>query len=430
MLDLARTRTGLVIIQATPFCNVNCRYCYWPSRTSTKRMTHQTLKRTFEFLFTQALLPNPVSIVWHAGEPLVLPISFYENAFRLAEQCNTQGLHIVHCIQTNGTLINQDWCDFIKHHDVKIGVSLDGPQHIHDAERLDRAGQGTFDRTLRGIKLLQQNAIHPSTIMVLTQYALDYPDEIWQFFAEHQLTRLAFNVEEIEGVHKQSSLATAETFKRYKRFFIRLLELREQCENPPFVRELDRLIRSIRSTDRCVDRKSDAQENEPLAILSFDCEGNISTFSPELLTMTHPRYDHFAFANVFDGTLEDMLASQKFGDIHAEIRRGVSKCRESCQYFAFCRGGAPSNKLCENNAFDSSETMRCKLGKQAIVDAVLDYLERKYNPSYARNVSPLERIMRLREGVEWKLADEVWPGSFGSDGDDDDPWSDWNKTWR
>ena len=302
---------------------------------------------------------------------------------------------------------------------LKIGVSLDGPQHIHDAQRVDRHGQGTFDRTMRGIKLLQQNNIQPSIITVLTQYALDYPDEIWQFFAEHRLTRLAFNAEEIEGVHTQSSLAGDETFTRYKRFFTRLLELREQCDNPPFVRELDRLINLMRNVDKYADRKAGAQENEPLAILNFDHEGNISTFSPELLTMTHPQYGHFRFGNVFGGTLEDMLTSQKFVDMNAQIQRGVSRCRASCQYFAFCGGGAPSNKLWENNAFDSTETMRCKLGKQAIVDAVLDYLESKYALSSAHNVSPLERIIRLRERVKGGIADEVLSTATISFADDD-----------
>jgi len=223
MLDSTRTRTELVVIQATPFCNVNCRYCYLPDRSSTKRISEQTLSRTFEWLFTEPRLSDPVTIVWHAGEPLVLPLAFYENAFRLAEQCNTQRVRVVHCFQTNGTLINQEWCDFIRHHQVRIGVSLDGPQHIHDTQRVDRAGRGTFDRTMRGIELLQQNNIQPSIISVLTQYALSYPDEIWQFCREHQLTHLAFNVEEIEGMHQHSSLAGDETFTRYKRFFTRLL---------------------------------------------------------------------------------------------------------------------------------------------------------------------------------------------------------------
>src|SRR5579859_4057430 len=429
MLDSARTRTALVVIQATPFCNVNCRYCYLPHRSSTKRITDQTLSRTFEWLFSEPKLSDPVTIVWHAGEPLVLPIAFYENAFRTAQQCNTQGVRVVHCFQTNGTLINQQWCDFIRHHQVRIGVSLDGPQRIHDAERVDRAGRGTFDRAMCGIKLLQQNAIEPSIITVLTKSALDYPDEIWHFFAEHQLTHLAFNVEEIEGVHQHSSLAGDETFTRYKRFFTRLLELREHCANPPKLRELDRLLNTIRSTDNAADRKTGGQENEPLAILSCDHEGNISTFSPELLTMNHPDYGDFTFTNVFGGTLEDMLTSRKFGEIHTQIQRGVSSCRESCQYFAFCGGGAPSNKLCENNAFDTTLTMRCRLGKQAIVDAVLDYLESKYAHSPAHNLSPLERVVRLREGEKQGISDQfrfLW-SSGGDEGDDKD---DWNKRSR
>src|SRR5579864_9083680 len=135
MPDPVRTMTELVVIQATPFCNVNCRYCYLPNRSSTKRITHQTLERTFRFLFSSPRLSDPVSIVWHAGEPLVLPISFYENAFRIAEEYNTRSMQVVHCFQTNGTLINQAWCDFIKLYDVKIGVSLDGPRYINDRNR-------------------------------------------------------------------------------------------------------------------------------------------------------------------------------------------------------------------------------------------------------------------------------------------------------
>jgi uncharacterized protein len=98
MPDRMQTKTRLIIIQATPFCNVNCRYCYLPHRSSTKRIDDRTLKRTFEFLFAEPRLSDPVSIVWHAGEPLVPPISFYENAFRIAEQCNTQGVRIVHSL--------------------------------------------------------------------------------------------------------------------------------------------------------------------------------------------------------------------------------------------------------------------------------------------------------------------------------------------
>ena len=145
--------------------------------------------------------------------------------------------------------------------------------------------------------------------------------------------------------------------------------------------------------------------------------------------MTHQHYGHFRFGNVFDGTLEVMRISQKFVDMNAQIQRGVDRCRESCQYFTFCGGGAPSNKLWENNAFDSTETMRCRLGKQAIVDAVLDYLESKSALPSVHDVSPLERIVHLREWGKWEIVDKVWLAQ--SDGsDDDDGFFDWNKGGR
>jgi uncharacterized protein len=249
MLNLMGAKTELVVIQPTPFCNINCRYCYLPSRSSKERMEDKTLSRTFEVLFASPFLSDHISIVWHAGEPLTLPPSFYERAFQLAEQFNTRGVHIRHCFQTNGMLINQSWCDFFNRHNVHVGISLDGPQRIHDAYRIDRKERGTYDRVMHGLNLLQQNDIQPSVIMVLTRDALACPDEIWQFFTEHGLTHLAFNVEEIEGTHTSSSLVAGDTVAQYRRFFTRFLELRDMCENPPFVRELDLLIDKLKFTN-------------------------------------------------------------------------------------------------------------------------------------------------------------------------------------
>ncbi len=396
MRNSIKGKTELAVLQATPFCNINCRYCYLPHRLSTKRMDNQTLLRIFEALFSSSLPSDHISIVWHAGEPLVLPITFYEKAFQIAEQFNTRLLHVTHCFQTNGTLINQAWCDFIKSHNVRIGLSLDGPKHIHDAHRVDRTGRGTFDHALHGLNLLQQNDIHPAIIMVLTRSALAYPDEIWQFFAGRSLTRLAFNIEEIEGVHTSSSLKANDSLTQYKRFFNRLLELRDMCDNPPFVRELDTFIDRL----TCANTPIHSRLNTPMAILNFDCEGNVSTFSPELLTMTDPHHGSFTFGNVFDSTLEELPLSQKFADINALIQKGVSKCQQTCQYFAYCGGGAPSNKLYENQTFNSTETMYCKLGKQVLIDVVLDYLERKSGLQPVSGLSVMERAGRLRERIK------------------------------
>jgi uncharacterized protein len=388
--------TCLVVIQPSPLCNINCRYCYLPNRLSTKRITPTILSRIYEYIFTLPSISDHLTIVWHAGEPLTLPISFYEKAFQYLDQYNTRRIQVTHSFQTNGTLINQKWCDFIKQYHVKIGVSLDGPQHIHDLNRVDRSEKGTFERTMRGVRLLQENNIDASIIMVLTRYALDYPDEIWQFFREHHLTRICFNIEEIEGVNKQSSLGTSEAIDQYKHFFGRLLTLRETCqEESPFIRELDLTTSRIKLLTRPVW----SSENTPMAILSFDSEGNVSTFSPELLTARHENYGNFVFTNVNTGISNDMQAgfNQKFVNACAEIQNGISKCKETCEYFAFCGGGAPSNKLHENGTFDSTETMRCKLRIKALIDVYLEHFESKYGLNEYRELSITKRIAKIGE---------------------------------
>ncbi len=400
--------TRLIVIQPSPLCNINCRYCYLPDRLSTKRIALDILSHIYEYLFALPSISDHLTILWHAGEPLTLPISFYEKAFQCLDQCNTRGIQVTHSFQTNGTLINQRWCDFIKKHNVKIGVSLDGPQHIHDLNRVDRSGKGTFERTMRGIRLLQENDIDVSVIMVLTRYALDYPDAVWQFFREHHLTRICFNIEEIEGVNKQSSLGTSEAINQYKHFFRRLLTLRETCqEGPSFVRELDMTTRRVNFLTRPVW----STENTPMAILSFDCEGNVSTFSPELLTVEHENYGNFIFANVSSNIANDMQSSfnQKFVNICSDVQNGISKCRETCEYFAFCGGGAPSNKLHENGTFASTETMRCKLRVKALIDVYLEHLESKYSLNEYQELPITKRISKIREQVDLFYTNSLSP---------------------
>jgi len=116
--------------------------------------------------------------------------------------------------------------------------------------------------------------------------------------------------------------------------------------------------------------------------------------------MTDPHFGRFTFGNVFDGTLEELCLSQKLAYINAPIQQGVSKCKQTCQYFAYCGGGAPSNKLCENKTFDSTETMSCKLGKQVLIDVVLDYLECKCCLPSVVGLSLVERVWRLQEQVK------------------------------
>jgi uncharacterized protein len=99
----------------------------------------------------------------------------------------------------------------------------------------------------------------------------------------------------------------------------------------------------------------------PFALLNIDCEGNFSTFTPELLGAKHHKYGNFYFGRIQDGPIEDVIHTEKFREIWKEIAAGVRTCEQTCPQFGFCGGGSPSNKYIENGTFNSTETLHCRL---------------------------------------------------------------------
>lgn len=340
-------------------------------------MNMETLEQIFKSLFASPFVEDEILFLWHASEPLVLPPSFYEQAFQLQQRWNQKQVRVANAFQTNATLITQKWIEFFRKHSIHVGVSLDGPQEIHDANRKDRADRGTYERAMRGIELLRANDIPYTIIAVITSASLQQPDQLWKFFAELRPQRLGLNPEEIEGANTSSSLDKSDAVEQYRAFFQRLLTLNEQSQRPLVIREVENLMELILSSELSPTLRS--QTNEPLAILSFDCDGNFSTFSPELLTMSsYPEYGNFLFGNVFEHSLEDIYTNPYFQKAQEHIQRGVKQCKETCPYFATCGGGFPSNKLFENGTFVSTETLACRLKIQVPVDVLLERLEDKY----------------------------------------------------
>ena len=180
-------------------------------------------------------------------------------------------------------------------------------------------------------------------------------------------------MEEIEGPHVASSLARGGTEERFRRFYSRFLDLVLAANRPMEVREFNTAQDSL---SQRLEAGYRTQECRPFAILNIDCEGNFSTYSPELLGLSGPRHGSFAFGNVARNSLEEVLAEPRFIALDDEIRRGVERCHETCSYAPFCGGGPPGNKFFENGDFATTETMSCRLHKQATFDVALTKLER------------------------------------------------------
>jgi uncharacterized protein len=365
----------LLVVQPTPFCNLDCSYCYLPDRANTRRMTLDTLEQVFRWVFASGLARETFTLLWHAGEPLVVPVAWYEAAAELLHRHGEGHPPVVQSVQTNATLIDKEWCDYFRRHEIEVGVSVDGPAFLHDRHRRTRQGRGTLDRVLQGIHLLTEQQIPFKVITVLTAEALDYPDELFDFYQEHGIGSVGFNPEEVEGPNTSSSLQGEDMPGRFRRFLARFLELALRADPPMEVREFETSARALLHA-----RRSGAigrtQENRAFGIVNVDCEGNFSTYSPELLGLDSLQYGGFALGHVATDRLEDVLQSLRFRRLEADIARGVDQCRASCRYFPFCGGGPPGNKYFENGTFASTETLFCRLHMKACLDVTADWLER------------------------------------------------------
>lgn len=362
----------LLIFQGTSFCNIDCKYCYLPNRASTKQISLETVVITLKKIFDFEIVKKDFSIVWHAGEPLAMPLSFYENASELISSANKSEFKIGQTLQTNGILLNQEWCSLIKRNGINVGISLDGPDFIHDRQRVDRKGKATHYKVMDGVRLLKKNKIPFYVIAVITEFSLDYADDFFYFFLKNGITRLCFNIEEAEGVNSISSLTKDSLKVKFEQFILRLYELYDQHRHQISIREFEQLEHLILKGKL---KGNLSQQTVPFRIINVDVEGNFSTFSPELLGMNGGKYENFHLGNFNIDSLSDALKSPKLDDIYSEILSGILKCKISCRYFNVCGGGAPSNKFSENGTFDSTETVFCRLKHQTMFDLVLKEIE-------------------------------------------------------
>lgn len=359
-MSRTETRIRTIVLQPTPFCNIRCTYCYLPTRDDVSTMSLDTIETTFRRVFESSFAGEQITVIWHAGEPLVLPPSYYETAFTAIERLRPEGVAIRHSFQTNGTLLTKQWCDLIRRWHIGVGVSIDGPREMHDANRVTRSGKGTFDQAMRAVRLLQQEEIPFHVISVLSHRALDQPAELHAFYLEHGIRNVCFNVEESEGDHVSTLMLQGRDAvgAKLRSFLQAFWMLSRQNPGIDFIREIDGLItRIFRPEEATVGN----DQVEPLAMMNVDCKGNVGTFSPELLGYRNERYSDFLVGNVHTHSLEQMLKSPAMKVMLDDIDAGVAACERECGYFSICGGGAPVNKLSENGSFASTQTSFCNL---------------------------------------------------------------------
>ena len=177
-------------------CNLACKYCYYLEKnklypTAQRHLMSDEMLEQFTREYIEAQTMSQVLFTWHGGEPLLRSIDFYRKALSL-QQKYAGGRHIDNVIQTNGTLLTDEWCEFFAQNHWLVGISIDGPQPDHDHYRLTAAGKPSWKKVMQGIKLLKKHGVEWNAMAVVNAYNANHPLEFYRFFKENGCQFLQF----------------------------------------------------------------------------------------------------------------------------------------------------------------------------------------------------------------------------------------------
>lgn len=345
-------------------------------------MSDHTLDAIIRKVLSSRLTASPVEFLWHAGEPLTVGVDFYKRACQLVKNHNQRQIRVRQKVQTNGTLIDHRWCQFFSEEKFGVGVSIDGPQFLHDKQRPNWAGRGSHRHVMRGVELLTKYRIHFGALSVVTAETLNFPDEFYRFFTNNGFDWLGINLDEVEGSNRASSLMLPDgsvdnlTLERYTRFIERLFDLWRHDQDRIVIREFRDVLHMLAGKLEDPTASYEADETAPINTITVQRDGAISTNSPEFASSQDPRFNNFNFGNINEVEIETVFQNQNYLELQKAIRSSVQRCSESCMYFDLCGGRYLSNKHAEHGHVEATETVICKLHRQVVASVIVDKLSR------------------------------------------------------
>jgi uncharacterized protein len=374
----------LLVIQPTPFCNLNCKYCYLPKakRLNKEKISEEILEEIFrKVLQSRSIINEELQILWLAGEPLAAGLELFYKAMRFIDHYNRFQVVVKNAIQTNGTLINQQWCNFFKSYNFQIGISLDGPSFIHDKNRLNWVEQGSYERVIKGINILKENGITFNGLCTLTRESLKYPDKIFQLFYNLGFNAIGFNTVQVKVANTNTDLMNhdkninRDIEQNYKDFISRIYDLYVTHNQKMQIREFKDILQTLSLKLDFPSYQKRCGPNIGMEILTIKANGEISTFCPEMADGIEDNNNMFSIGNIKSiEDLEELFRNKNYIELKLQIEKGVKQCIQNCNYFDYCGGGYPSNKFYELGSLCTTETNQCRFQIKIIKDLIVQKL--------------------------------------------------------
>ena len=334
-------------------CNLACNYCYYLEKSNLykhqpKRQMSEELLERFVKDYIEAQTMNEVVFTWHGGEPTLRPLSFYQKAVEL--QKKYAGGHVIHnSLQTNGTLLTDEWCRFLKANNWLVGISIDGPEELHDRYRRDSQGKPSWKRVMEGIRLLQHYGVEWNAMAVVNRYNADHPQAFYRFFKSIGCQYIQFtpiverNVQHADGRHLASIGDTTDapvtdfsvTPEQWGNFLCGLFdEWVKQDIGKVFVQIFDSMLANWVGVA------------PGTCIYAKECgHAGVMEFNGDVYSCDHFVFPQYKLGNINEHTLIEMLYGEKqrrFSQL--KYNKLPRQCKE-CRWAFACHGECPKNRF-------------------------------------------------------------------------------------
>lgn len=364
-------------------CNLNCSYCYYLEKEKLYEnrkslyMSDDTLEKYIESYIQAQPVPE-VLFTWHGGETLLRDLSFYRKVVSLQKKYG-RGRKIDNSLQTNGVLLSDEWCRFLKDNNFLVGISIDGPEHCHDVYRKNKGGHGTYSQVMRGIELLQKHVVEFNTLSVINDYNVDYPVEIYNFFKEIGTHYMQFSpiVEHIsasrpdgltlllpEGADDATLAPWTVNAKKFGDFYISIFnEWIKRDVGTYFVQLFDATLAGA------------VGEMPGVCIFGETCgHATVMEFNGDVYACDHYVYPEYKIGNIKTHTIFEMVFSQKQLRFGADKRDLLPQQCRRCEFLKMCNGECPKNRIISTASGEPGLNYLCE-GYKAYFKHAKPYME-------------------------------------------------------
>lgn len=381
-------------------CNLACKYCYYLEKnklypTAQRHLMSDEILEQFTREYIEAQTMSQVLFTWHGGEPLLRSIDFYRKALSL-QQKYAGSRRIDNVIQTNGTLLTDEWCEFFAQNHWLVGISIDGPQPYHDHYRLTAAGKPSWKKVMQGIKLLKKHGVEWNAMAVVNAYNANHPLEFYRFFKENGCQFLQFTpIVERQTRHEDGRTLASLADKNE-------IPLSEASVAPEqwgyfLCAIFDEWVRKdvgkifVEIFDCTLANRMGISPG--ICAYSKECgHAGVMEHNGDVYSCDHFVFPEYKLGNIRDHSLIDMLygeQQQEFSRLkHSSLPR---QCKECDMEFA-CHGECPKNRFMKDQYGDSGLNYLC-LGYYHFYQHVAPYMD--YMKQELMSQRPPSNIMKV-----------------------------------